>query len=441
MATLSPTTADPLSVPRSRADAQLSNIDWTLDRVACWSLTAALVFLMGADFRGDTGEEFQVHWQIYLRLLLAAVAGGVGALLLFPKTYRDFFCVPGILLVGYAGWYLATLPFSVAKGYSIAAWVSLVGVLLFIPAAMRILGGFRLVTAVATGLVAFLLGSWFAYLFVPEIGVFNEQITRTEVFERMGGLGHPNELGMYAAFTTVLFAGLGVSRRVGWSLAILGMMLGLVTLVGCFSRTSMAVCLVGLAVTLQGQWRLRSNLAGISLGVGLASFVLLAAFGTGQLDWLIEDALRKVTKTGNTDELATATGRTEIWSYAVTQIAESPLYGYGYCSARFIMEEHSYHCHNIVLNAMMFGGIVAGLIVATMIAYLVWGILFNPRPEIDGLAAILVTGGMVEGLLGAPSPAAAIFLWVMLIFWRQLNMQIATQTTEAPERSPAYSMQ
>jgi exopolysaccharide production protein ExoQ len=432
MASISSTKADALHSVRGRTVSQLSSFVWTLDRVACWLVTAAIVFLMGADFRGDTGGDFQVHWQIYLRLLVAAVAGGIGTLLLFPKTYRDFLCFPGILLVGYAGWYLATLPFSIAKGYSAAAWVSLAGVLLFIPAAMRVLGGFRLLTAIATGLVAFLVGSWFAYLFVPEIGVFNEQVTQTEVFERMGGLAHPNELGMYAAFTTVLFAGLGVSRRLSWSFAFLGMLLGIVTLIGCFSRTSMVVCAVGLAVTLQGQWRLRSNLTGISLGIGLASFGLLIAFGTGQLDWLIEDALRKLTKTGSTDELATATGRTEIWSYAISQIAESPLYGYGYCSARFVMEEHSYHCHNIVLNALMFGGIVSGLIVAAMCVYLLSGILFNPRPEIDGLASILLAGGMVEGLLGAPSPAAAIFLWFMLIFWRQLDMQVATQVPEVP---------
>ncbi|MFN3193285.1 MAG: O-antigen ligase family protein [Aureliella sp.] len=403
---------------------------WTLDKIVCWCLVAALVFVMGADFRGDTGEKFQVHWQIYLRLLLALSAGAVGGLFAFPKTYRDFFCWPGLLLSVYVLWYAVTIPTAINKSYTIAAWISLVGVIIFVPAAMRMLGGYRFILAIATGLVTFLLGSWFAYLFVPEVGVFKEQVTRTEVFERMGGLGHPNELGMYSAFTVLVFAGLGVSKRMPWTIAGCGMLLGAVTLVGCFSRTAMGVCMVGLMFTLQGHWRLRSNLIAAVLVAIVACMVTFAALGSGQLDWMIEDALEGATKTGSTDELTTATGRTEIWAYGIKQIADSPLYGYGYCSARFIMEEHSYHCHNIVLNAMMFGGVVSGLIVLGMVLYLWGSVLFNPRPEVDGLAACMLVAGMVEGLLGAPSPAAALIIWFTLIFWRQLNMSIADTSPE-----------
>lgn len=405
---------------------------WTLESLVCWCLVAAVVFVMGADFRGDTGERFTVHWQIYLRLLVAFVCGVVGLLLLFPKTYRDFVTWPGLLITAYVGWYALTLPLALNKGYSVAAWVSLLGVVILIPGAMRLLGGPRFLYAIAAGLVAYLVGSWVAYLYFPEIGVFNEQVTETEVFERMGGLGHPNELGFYSAYTVLIFAGLGVSRRMGWMLAGCGMLLGAVTLLGCFSRTATLVCCIGLVITLQDHLRLRGNAVATLLLAGCVTLAGFFALGSGQLDWAVERAMKQVTKTGNTDELATATGRTEIWEYGLGQIAESPLYGYGYCSARFLMEDYSYHCHNIVLNAMMFGGIVSGILVGMMILCMLSGIFFAPRPEIDGLAAAMLAGGMVEGLLGAPSPAASIMIWMAILFWRQLDMRVA------PERVPPF---
>lgn len=430
-------TAIPYNMPAERE--RTTSAAWTLEQVVCWFTLAGLVFFMGADFRGDTGEKFQVHWQIYLRLLLALGAGAVGGLLLFPKTYRDFLAWPGLLVTAYVGIYAVTLPMSLDRNYSAAAWVSLVCVLLFVFASLRVLGGYRFFLAIAAGLSMFLIGSWIAYLVFPEVGVFKEQVTRTEVFERMGGLAHPNELGVYSAYTVLVFSALGISRRLPWWIAGLGILLGAATLAGCFSRTSILVCSMGLVFTFAGYWRLRSNFIGILMVVAMVLLAAFAALGTGQLDWQIEKALKGATKTGSTKELSTATGRTEIWAYGSSQIAESPLYGYGYCSARFIMEEYSYHCHNIVLNAMMFGGMIAGIIVAGMILYLWHGVFFNPRPEVDGIAVFMLIGGMVEGLLGAPSPAASTILWFTVLIWRQVGAHIAVPSSEVGTNTTAVA--
>ncbi len=400
------------------------SVGWTLDKLVCWGLVMAVVFVMGADFRGDTGEDFQVHWQIYLRLLVAFVCGVVGVLLMFPRSFRDYLAWPGLLLTAYVGWYLVTIPTGIDRSFTAAAWVSLLGVAAFVPGAMRLLGGWGFMTAVAVGLTIYLIGSWIAYLLFPEIGVFQEQVTRTEVFERMGGLGHPNELGFYSAYTVLVFTSLGISKRMNMWLVAAGVALGAVTLVGCFSRTAIVVCCFGLVFALQGQWRVRGNAFAIALGLALATGAGLVALGSGKLDWAIDRALKKVTKSGSTEELATATGRTEIWQYGIKKISESPLTGYGYCSARFIMVDHSYHCHNIVLNAMMFGGVISGLIVGSMVLYFVYSLIFNPRPEVDGIIACMVAGGMIEGLISAPSPAASILLWIAMLFWRQQQMHI-----------------
>lgn len=422
------------AIPKSRIGSRASewSFSWTIDQVLCWTLLAALIFVMGADFRGSTGGKFEVHWQIYLRLLLAFVSGVVGSLFLFPLTYRDFLTWPGILLASYILWYGVTLPMSINQSYSAAAWLSLVGIVLFVPAAMRILGGYRFMAAIAAGLTAFLIGSWVAYRVFPEVGVFHEQVTQTEVYERFGGLAHPNELGFCSAYTVLVFAGLGISKRVAWWLALPGIALGIVTLGACFSRTAMVTCTFGLIFTLQNQWRLRGTLSGILLAVSGILLFTFIALGSGQIDWAVSDALKSMTKTGSMDELATATGRTEIWQYAIKLIGESPLFGYGYCAVRFLMEDYSHHGHNIVLNAMLFGGVIAGLIVLSMILYLAYGILFESRPEVDGLAACMLVGGLIEGLLGAASPATSTIVWMMLILWRQLDMRIGPDDPKLP---------
>lgn len=417
----------------AHAHSQVHLAAWSIEQLVCWSLVVLVVFINGADFRGGTGEEFEVHWQIYLRLMVSFACGCVGALYFPSKTVRDFLAWPGLLIAAYVGWYGLTLPTSIEKTYSAAAWVSLVGVLLLIPAAMRVLGGYRFLMAVASGLTLYLIGSWIAYLFVPEVGVFQEQITMTYVYERMGGLGHPNELGFYSAFTILVFAGLAVSGRMSWMFAGLGMLLGAITLFTCFSRTSTITCALGLMLTFQAYWRRPGNAIGVVLAIGLGVLVVFAAVGAGELDWFIESTLTKLTKSGSTDELSTATGRTDIWAYGSKKIGESPLVGYGYCTARFVMDEHSFHCHNIVLNAAMYGGVVAGLIVICMVFVQLAAMIYDPIPAIDGLILLMCVAGMVDELLGVPSPAASVTLWFSLLLWRQLGMQL----DPTPNRQPA----
>ena len=73
--------------------------------------------------------------------------------------------------------------------------------------------------------------------------------------------------------------------------------------------------------------------------------------------------LSVVTKTGDVTELTSATGRTEIWAEAIRLIGERPLTGYGLNSSPALMEDFSYHTHNLVLHATFSGGVVAGLLV------------------------------------------------------------------------------
>lgn len=413
---------------------------WTLEHLISSGLVVCVVFLNGADFRGATGDDgFTVHWQIYLRLLICFACGAVGALNLFPRTYREFVVWPGMLLLAYVGMLGLSIPMSVDARYSTASWASLIGVLLFLPSAMRLLGGPRFLRTVLAGLVIHLIGSWIAYLCFPSVGVFMEQVSQSDVFERMGGLAHPNELGFYSAFTVLLAAGLGLRKHLPPWLAGCAIALGGATLLVCFSRTAIVTCCIGLCFTFQYQLFRRGNLIALTTLCALASLTAFATIGTGKFDWQVSEVMTKLTKSGNTSELATATGRTEIWSAAIGFIQESPLIGYGYGTARFVMEEHSFHGHNTILNAMLSAGVPCGIIVMSMMAVLVYYLAFDPRPEIDGLAACTMIAGMLDGVLGAASPNAFLTVWVTCLLWRQMRLGLQPSGKQPSGNAPSNS--
>ena len=412
-------TAIPLTVPREDSASDV----WSLQAISCWLLTVMITFINGADFRGTTGaENFEVHWQIYLRLLVSISSGAVAGLLLFPKSYRDFISWPGFSVTLSLVWFGVCIPFGIERVYCAAGWVCLTCVLVFVPTAMRVLGAWGIVSAIAAGLVLYVAGSWIAFLYYPEIGVYKEQITNTYALERMGGLGHPNELGFYCAFAILLFTVIGVSKRLPWVVVVPVLMLAGFALLKCYSRTAMIVTAIGLVFTLQNQ--LRANMGIPIAGVFFGLVVAFAAVSSGKIDWMVEDLLSGVSKSGNSSELSSATGRDEIWKYGIEQIKASPVFGYGYGAARFVMYNHSYHCHNVLLNAMMAGGVLAGVLLALQLLYVLWGMFFQPRFEVDGLAVCFLIGGIVEGLLSATTPAAHMVIWSVILFWRPFGFSL-----------------
>ncbi|MEZ6093678.1 MAG: O-antigen ligase family protein [Pirellulaceae bacterium] len=385
----------------------------------------AVVFLNGADFLGKTGEdEFVVHWQVLLRLAVCGCCGVIGLFRLFPHTYQDFLTWPGILISLYVIWNGVSVVFSQEQMYSLAAWVSMFCVVLFIPAAMRVLGGYRLLLTVGFATTLFLVGSWFAFKYYPEVGIWKEKITQSDVVERMGGLGHPNELGVYSMYTVLVVSALLQSGRLNWKIAVPIIVLGFVTLVGCFSRTSMIATMVGLPFVFRKSLLKPGNVFGVIFAI--AAFALIAFFviGSGRIDWMIEDALLKITKSGSTEELTSATGRTEIWAFGISKIIESPIVGYGYCTSRFVMVDYSYHCHNMILNSAIYSGIFTGVVVLIHTGYLGICAFLRSDYAIDGMAMAMLAAGLVESLIAAPAPAINIFMYMMLIFWRQMHLTL-----------------
>lgn len=417
------------AIPLARVLARVDTR--TVEAAVCWLLVVLVIFVNGADFRGANGEVFEVHWQIYLKLGVSALCGLVSCLLLFPQTYRALLSWPGLLVAMLTCWYGLCIPVGIEKLYCFACWAGVAGVTLFVPAAMRMLGAWGTMSAVAFGLALYVSVSWVVFLAFPEIGVAKEYVSSDHAIERMGGLGHPNELGIYCAFTVMVFLALGIKRRVPWIVVMPILCMAGAALLASFSRTAIAVTVLGSAIVLQDYWK--KNALVPLMGGLLLAFAAFGLLATGRIDWIMDEALVKLSKSGASRELSSATGRDRIWQYGISQITESPLVGYGYGASRFVMNDYSFHCHNIVLNASMAGGVPAGILVVAQMFYCLWAMIFHPRAEIDGLGACILIGGLIESLLTTPVAAAQVFVWTMVIFWRGFDFRLAAEQLAAVE--------
>lgn len=408
------------SIDQPRHRANFNAASTTLQAVACL-LVIGIVFLNAADFRGGTGETFSVHWQIYLRLLVCATSGCT-AILLLHRSLQPFFTFPGLMMTGLIVWLGVSCIGSVNRNYSVVAYGCLGAIVMLTPALMSILGGFRFLASIGIGLLSYLVGSWIAYIAFPSVGLFHEQVSQTEVFDRMGGLGHPNELGFVAACSVVLFGAFHYCKRISFAVAAPLVLFGVITLLACYSRTSLILTSMGLLMVYRKEIFRESFMTWAILGAMLVVLVGGYSYATGELDWVISDSMTKLSKSGNSDELTTGTGRTNIWAYGIKLISERPLAGYGYAAHRFVMDEHSFHCHNSFLNYCMSGGLLAGILFLGMAGYLVRAMWMDPRPEIDGLLTLILLGGLAEGVLSAATPNGVMLLFVAGLFWRQLEM-------------------
>ena len=390
--------------------------------VGAFALTVLMVFVNSADFQGADADSFSVKYQIYIRILVCGLCGLYGVLFLQSSLSR-FLKFPGLLVVAYGAVVLMSVPISIDRTYSGVTAICLWCLFLFLPAALDKIGNLRFLIAIATGAIAYVLVSWFLYLMVPSLGISREFVSEDVFLERMGGLGHPNTLGLYASVSLLMILLLIRQKILSWKWVLPCVVLWAATIYLCLSRTSVILAGVGaLGIFWDRIWRVQHLPRLIALALGGTACLLIYA-ATGDLTEQIENTLLSVSKSGEVSELTSATGRVEIWAHALQKIDERLLTGFGYGTQRFVMHEHSYHCHNIVLNAMLGCGIFAGLLVISFLCLLVRRLWMQPDPVIRAFVPLFLIGGMVESLIYSPAPSLEMVLFFLLIYWQDETPQ------------------
>lgn len=405
------------------------------------ALTLAGAVLVNAMDVGDSarpgGETVGFSGQVAVKLLVAAMASVLGGWGLWhSRRLRNAMASgPGLLLWLLAATLVATSTVALPETAQVSRIASLifVGYVAFVPMAVDVLGLRRAAVSVLSGLVLFLLGSWFLYLLVPSLGVFVEQLGAGQEVIRMGGLGHPNALARAAMLAVLLATVLMRQSRAGRGLLVLVVLLAVLTAAATLSRTAIVAGVVAFFVLLSDLLRTRrAVLGGLAVAVALlGGFIALRLAQPG--DPLARLLVQVGTKTGDIEELTTATGRTEIWQAAWSLIQQRPLTGYGLGSAPVLLQDYSQHTHNILLHPLLSAGVVAGGLVSLL---LLWNLVLVARsnePLVRSVLAFVLVAGLFEDTLLDTFPGPPTVLWILATLYPVPGMASAAARSPAPD--------
>lgn len=390
--------------------------------IACFLVLAAAVFSGPVDIAEGITSELQVRVArvptVAFKLCTALAAGAVGAwgVICLPRVRAILLTPPGLILCAIAALFLLTSVTSITSG-SLAIALVFLAYLLFTPTCLTVLGLRGTMASVLLALFAFTVSALLLYVFMPNYGVFAEELGDGVVVERLGGMSQPNHTGrsaMLGLLIAVYFVRLpSAPRWLCWGLCGVFLLAGLLAM----SRTALvagAVCLV--IVNLD--WVLtRAGVvwACLAATLGVGAIFGLAAVGYDEL--IAQKLLGAVTKTGDVEEVTSLTGRSEIWERSIALIEERPLHGWGMGAAKVVLIDHLQSTHNILLHPTLSAGLGAGLLTLLLLIWNLVNVFTYPQLLIRALSAFLLISGLSEDTIYETFPGACTLLWLTCCLW------------------------
>ena len=382
---------------------------------ASWAYVL-LIAIQAANFRFRDPSDKSLDWQVILKLaglglfVIAAAPTIVREVRLFKLGH-----ITNLTLVwsAFLFFLIATSAYSETPSYSFIAACSLFAGFIFLQHIALTRGRAGLVWVMTATTLALTCMSVLAYVFVPTFGRMSDWNNGAFVVTNrlQGVFGSANAAGASGAFGFLLLVLLGR----GWNiwLKVLACIPMLICLIASDNR--MAIVCTGLALAfayiLSARVALRTSVSLLAFGAALVSF---AIFG--------EDLLALVARSGSADEVASATGRTQIWGVVIELWTQQPLFGYGYAAAQSVLPKHpmlflaAAHAHNAYLEMLFSGGVVGlGLFLACIIATLLQAIRNRDRPA-GALLLFFLVYGLTEPILSslASLPALGLFSTALL---------------------------
>ena len=424
---------DPIRRERAPGWDVLAN--WSAFPVVCGILVGLASFMNTVDINYGyaNGEDYVgLDLQVAIKLVIAAACSLVGLIgvLISPTVRGALVSLPGCILVALGVVFLGTSTVALAEASTVSrvAAVVYMGYLMFAVTALSVLGLRKLTVICLVALLVNLIINWVLYLGFPATGVFEEELAGQTFVKRMGGLGHPNSIARTAVLAGILCLSMlrshDLAPRVAFGRTVLFMIivLSLMTTVATFSRTAVVAGFVAAAFLLLDKISTRwGSVLALSLatlvGGGLLAIELISGGG------LLGDTFLSVaTKTGEITELTSATGRTAIWAESVRLIAERPLMGYGLNSAPFLMLDFSLHTHNLLLHALMSGGVIAGILVLCLLAWNVFFGLASDEPLVRAISIYVIVSGIFEDTVLDTFASPSTMLWLIVMLYPSVRV-------------------
>lgn len=252
---------------------------------------------------------------------------------------------------------------------------------------------------------------------------------------RLGGLtGSPNSLGRAASLVLLVVGVLLIYGEISWTNWRCWMPAGmaLACLFLADSRTSMAVVVVGFTL----YWLRRRPLLALYGAVFAAMVgVFWLTFGLS-----LKDIATSISRAGRVSDLATLTGRTDIWDVSLNAFWNKPIFGYGFGSTKALLPEiyRTYwgftvtHAHNLYIQTMVTLGLVGlGLVVTILVRQV---LSFFRRQDVFKtvvLGFILVHGMTEPGPIGV-TPNIVTFFWALSLCWDRILVREQEIAGKAP---------
>lgn len=383
-------------------------------------------------------DEVALDGQVLAKLAVMAGCGlyGMFGFINDGRVRATLFSFPMLWMVLIIAGYFVSVAVSITPKESLASAIAMTCVTLMAVTAVIQLGPLLVVTTLFYSLCLYTIGSWAVFLLVPEVGVFAEPIEDGQFTMRMSGLAHPNTLGQFSGLTLVLGSILWFKfgQRSFWRVGIALLAAG--ALIGSLSRTSMAATMFALAISFRHRLLGKNLIYPAAALLMLMSIVLVVASFDDGMGTKIEDKLASLSKSGDSEELTTATGRAEIWAYAAKLIAQRPLTGYGAATSKYYLADFSSYTHNLIINVAFSTGIVGGLLALCMCLSRFWNIFTNSHPIADGIVAFILFNGLFENVMFSFLAGLPTIIWVVALCLPQWmptqEIEIAATATTTP---------
>lgn len=378
---------------------------------------ALLMFLTDASFRARSWADKSVDAQL---LIKGAVWLGCGLV--------------GMIRMSRAGWLLGRPP---------ALFTLLFMVLLFASALWSPIPSYTMVSALAYSLMflfgmaaaevlderhflyALALGAGLVVLPSLAIAPFAMGLTppspgSTGTADRLRGLtDHPiplAEIGALFTFAvTVLWSrARGFAPRLGLGLLVV---MGAATVVLTQSRTP-PLAMVVAAIAFLAYRRGGAVLLLPTLTLTLGTVFLVESMG-GLANVLPADLLEGISRSGNSKEVLTFSGRMAIWSNVLDRIAQAPILGYGHATGMVLFKSFVRwkitHAHNLYLQALLYTGVIGFSLL--MGAFLCQLRMFatQPSPVRDILVLYIMLKGLTEQSVLSNMPSGTVAVWMVTV--------------------------
>lgn len=402
-------------------------------------LAITLIFVLSANFRYREYGEKSIDFQVALKLVAIVAVLAISA-------FSFKLIVNRLYLYGLFYWYLClgflviSSLYAMAPAHSLTSTVSLIGGFTFLCYCCVKFGSEQTIKIVVWSGVVMSVVSLAVYVIFPSFGRMsdwygNEYVVTSRL---QGVFGSSNGAGCSAAAAVFLTLAFYARQK---SASRLIVVVGSLSMLACLVLSNNRMAIIALGVATGLNYVLAKDF-GRRLLVGGALMMLAIAL----LILFQDEIFSLVSRSGDAEEITSATGRTRIWPVVIDLWYRSPIIGWGFASAQHILPIHpdlflaAAHAHNLYLEILFSTGIIGfGLFIWCILTTIVLCIRIGARRELS-LFAFFMVYGLTEPLLNGPItyPIFAWFLIVVLLFHRAKSVMEGEEpaVVAIPVRAP-----